>query len=157
MVCAVPKTSPDAELVWWSKIVTSHGEMQAVRNRSIQDTGEEPVILEEVNLTQDVAEKDVSPLDIILMLMAVQIVPRLCEYFAEICEIVPATRKGEGWLVTISHPNEAILLMNVSLRRRTYALVLICPVGDWQDSRHHLAMGKGGRWLLQNRCPSCCE
>ena len=47
------------------------------------------------------------------MLISPKIIPRISDYFGELCDIVPPTRRGQGWLVTLSHPIEARILMEV--------------------------------------------
>ncbi|WVR06231.1 hypothetical protein IAU60_003261 [Kwoniella sp. DSM 27419] len=97
---AVPQRSSDGRRVcYWARIrpwdESFSFEEQSKLIRA--DTGKSLRTIDEVDLSQRVSDKD--------------LVPKLCHYFAEVCDIVPPRKRGLGWMVTVSGKQEGHHLM----------------------------------------------
>ncbi|WVF69314.1 hypothetical protein IAT40_004090 [Kwoniella sp. CBS 6097] len=99
VIDAVPQRSNDGfRIFWWARVRPVDQTFEALRGIAKAHTGREPKKIGEIDLRRRVAEKD--------------IIPSLCNYFAEVVDIYPPTARGQGWLVTVSGPQEARHLMN---------------------------------------------
>ncbi|WRT67642.1 uncharacterized protein IL334_004614 [Kwoniella shivajii] len=97
---AVPRFARGGlKLVWSAKIRSPNSRQHDAYVRKVKaETGQEPKFIGEIDLSRRFPEKD--------------IIPRLCDYFVEVCEIYPPTLKGQGWRVTVSGFIDARNLMS---------------------------------------------
>ncbi|WWC88819.1 uncharacterized protein L201_003732 [Kwoniella dendrophila CBS 6074] len=96
---AVPSLSRDGQKLFWRvKIRPENLDFNYMANQLRQETGKDLQQIGQIDLRRRVPEK--------------HIIPQLCQYFAEVCDICPPTMKGQGWLVTVGGVNEARHMMS---------------------------------------------
>ncbi|WWD04716.1 hypothetical protein V865_002787 [Kwoniella europaea PYCC6329] len=95
---AVPALSRDGRSNFRAKIRPRHISFKQLYDQAKEETGKDMTQIGELDLRRRVPEKD--------------IIPVLCDYFAEVCDISPPTAKGQGWLVTVGGIQDARHLMD---------------------------------------------
>nr|XP_018262528.1 uncharacterized protein I303_05545 [Kwoniella dejecticola CBS 10117]OBR84686.1 hypothetical protein I303_05545 [Kwoniella dejecticola CBS 10117] len=128
----VPRLSQNVLKVFWQvQIRPPDIPFDQLADEARMTTGKDRIPIGEVALWRNIPERE--------------IVPRLCEYFAEICEINPPTRKGQGWLVTVAGVDQAKWLM-IELQRVPGLFVRWADEGDGihQDNENEDLYSNGG-------------
>ncbi|WVW84507.1 hypothetical protein I302_106541 [Kwoniella bestiolae CBS 10118] len=98
LIDAVPFRSRDGRVIHRAKIRSRYVNFAQLADQAREETGKEMQKIGEIDLRRRVSEKD--------------IIPPLCDFFAEICDITPPTARGQGWLVTVGGIREARHIMN---------------------------------------------
>ncbi|WVQ96814.1 hypothetical protein IAU59_003921 [Kwoniella sp. CBS 9459] len=99
IVDAVPQRMRDGTRIsWWARIRPTDQTFDSLASIAVADTGRQPQKIGEIDLRRRIAEKD--------------IIPSLCNFFAEVLDIYPPTARGQGWLVTVSGAHDARNLMS---------------------------------------------
>lgn len=95
----------------YARIRADHMDFDLVNSRALTETNVPARHIASVRLDRRIPEKDVSST---WCWALTQFIPRLCEYFADIIDMVPPTSAEQGWLVTVAGPLDARVLMTVS-------------------------------------------
>ncbi|OCF62343.1 hypothetical protein L486_02011 [Kwoniella mangroviensis CBS 10435] len=95
---AVPTLFRDGRSNFRAKIRPRHISFKQLYEQAKEETGKDMTQIGELDLRRRVPERD--------------IIPVLCDYFAEVCDISPPTAKGQGWLVTVGGIQDARHLMD---------------------------------------------
>ncbi|KAK8858458.1 hypothetical protein IAR55_002685 [Kwoniella newhampshirensis] len=84
--------------MWSARLRPTGVSIERLWSHLMEATGESAQQIAEVDLRRRIPERE--------------FIPRLCGYFAEVCNIFPPTTKGQGWLVAVGGPQDGRHLMN---------------------------------------------